>query len=53
MAEQFAGLLWGNLMTRLLLRVAERPSPREIARRAQAATTALLQLHGRQATPSR
>ena len=44
MAEQFAGLLWGNLMTRLLLRVAERPSPREIARRAQAATTALLQL---------
>lgn len=52
MAEQFLGLLWGNLMTRLLLRVAERPSPHEIARRAQAATAALLQLHGPQASPS-
>jgi AcrR family transcriptional regulator len=45
MAEHFAGLLWGNLMTGLLLRVAERPSPREIARRASAATAAFLQLH--------
>src|SRR5260370_23648567 len=27
MAEQFTGLLWGNLMTRLLLRVAEQPNP--------------------------
>jgi AcrR family transcriptional regulator len=45
MAEHFAGLLWGNLMTGLLLRVAERPSAREIARRARAATTALLQLY--------
>src|SRR5258705_2840159 len=34
MAEHFAGLLWGNLMLSLLLRVAERPNPREIARRA-------------------
>src|SRR5258705_394824 len=46
MADQFAGLLWGNLMTGLLLRVAERPSSREIARRADAATAALLQLYG-------
>jgi AcrR family transcriptional regulator len=45
MAEHFAGLLWGNLMTGLLLRVAERPSPREIARRASAATAAFLQLY--------
>ena len=45
MAEHFAGLLWGNLMTGLLLRVAERPSAREIARRARAATAALLQLY--------
>jgi AcrR family transcriptional regulator len=45
MAEHFAGLLWGNLMTGLLLRVAERPSAREITRRARAATAALLQLY--------
>jgi AefR-like transcriptional repressor, C-terminal domain len=47
MAEHFAGLLWGNLMTGLLLRVAERPNPREIARRARVATAALLQLYAR------
>jgi AcrR family transcriptional regulator len=45
MAEQFSGLLWGNLMTRLLLRVTERPNPREIARRARDATAAFLQLY--------
>jgi hypothetical protein len=44
-AEQFAGLLWGNLMTSLLLRVSERPSPREIARRARDAAAAFLRLH--------
>src|SRR5437667_1899949 len=44
MAEHFAGLLWGNLKVSLLLRVAERPSPREIARRARDATAALLEL---------
>ena len=53
MAEQFAGLLWGNLMTGLLLRVAERPSSREIARRADAATAALLQLYGNHTGASR
>src|SRR5882672_1854655 len=45
MAEQFSGLLWGSLMTRLLLRVTERPNPREIARRARDAAAAFLQLH--------
>ena len=53
MAEQFAGLLWGNLITGLLLRVAERPSSREIARRADAATAALLQLYGNHTSASR
>jgi AcrR family transcriptional regulator len=53
MAEQFAGLLWGNLITGLLLRVAERPSSREIARRADAATAALLQLYGNHTGASR
>lgn len=45
MAEHFAGLLWGNLMTSLLLRTADRPAPREIARRANAAAAGLLQLY--------
>jgi AcrR family transcriptional regulator len=44
MAEQFSGLLWGNLMVSLLLGVAERPSPREITRRARDATAAFLRL---------
>jgi hypothetical protein len=44
LAEQFAGLLWGDLMVGLLLGVAEQPNPREIARRPDAAT-AFLQLH--------
>jgi AcrR family transcriptional regulator len=45
LAEQFSGLLWGTLMTRLLLRVADRPIPREVARRAAAAAAAFLKLH--------
>jgi hypothetical protein len=45
MTEQFAGLLWGDLMIRLLLQVAERPKPREIAQRARDATAAFLQLY--------
>jgi AcrR family transcriptional regulator len=48
LAEQFGGLLWGNLMVSLLLGVAERPSSRELAARARDATTAFLQLHPRQ-----
>src|SRR5262249_4658398 len=45
LAEQFHGLLWCDLMVSLLLGVAERPSPREIARRARDAAAAFLQLH--------
>jgi len=45
LAEQFSGLLWGHLMLSLLLGVAERPTPREIARRARDAAAAFLQLH--------
>ena len=45
LAEQFTGLLWGHLMVSLLLGVAERPNPREIARRARDAAAAFLQLH--------
>jgi AcrR family transcriptional regulator len=45
LAEQFGGLLWGNLMVSLLLGVAERPNAREVAARARDATAAFLQLH--------
>jgi AcrR family transcriptional regulator len=45
MAEQFAGLLWRNLMLGLLLGVAERPTPQEITRRARGATAAFLSIH--------
>jgi AcrR family transcriptional regulator len=45
LAQQFAGLLWGDLMVSLLLGVAERPNPREITGRARDATAAFLQLH--------
>jgi len=45
LAEQFAGLLWRDLMVSLLLGVAERPDPREIAGRARNAAAAFLQLH--------
>ena len=45
LAEQFGGLLWRDLLVSLLLGVAERPSPREIARRAREAAAAFLQLH--------
>jgi AcrR family transcriptional regulator len=45
LAAQFAGLLWGDLMVSLLLGVAERPNPREIAGRARNAAAAFLQLH--------
>lgn len=45
MAEQFVGLLWGNLLVSLLLGVTERPSPGEIERRAQNAATDFLRLY--------
>jgi AcrR family transcriptional regulator len=47
MAEHFVGLLWGNLMTGLLLRTAERPTPPEIARRASEAAAGLLQFYAK------
>jgi AcrR family transcriptional regulator len=45
MTEQFLGLLWGDLMTGLLLQVANRPSAGEIARRAREATMGLLHIY--------
>jgi hypothetical protein len=45
MVGQFVGLLWGGLMIRLLLRVADPPDPVTIERQAQAAAAALLTLY--------
>jgi AcrR family transcriptional regulator len=45
LAEQFGGLLWGNLIVSLLLGVAKRPNSREVAARARDATAAFLLLH--------
>jgi AcrR family transcriptional regulator len=45
LAEQFAALLWRDLMISLLLGVAQRPTPRAIAARANGATEAFLHLH--------
>jgi AcrR family transcriptional regulator len=45
MTEKFLGLLWGDLMTGLLLQVVNRPSAGEIARRAREAAIALLHLY--------
>jgi AcrR family transcriptional regulator len=40
LAQQFAGLLWRDLMVSLLLGVTERPNPRQIALRARDAAAA-------------
>jgi len=45
LAEQFNGLLWGDLLGSLLLGVANRPSKREIAKRAQAAAAGFLRMN--------
>jgi AcrR family transcriptional regulator len=45
LAEEFAGLLWRDLLVSLLLGVAERATSREIAGRARHAAAAFLQLH--------
>ena len=42
MAEHFFGLLWGSRMLGLLLGIAERPSARELAARAERAAAAFL-----------
>jgi hypothetical protein len=47
LAEQFAGLLWRDLMMNLLLGVAQRPNARAIEARACEATEAFLRLHPR------
>lgn len=44
LAEQFAGLLWGDLMIGLLLRVVETPDPRDLDRRARRAAADFLRL---------
>jgi AcrR family transcriptional regulator len=45
MAARFFGLLWENLLVRLLLGVSPAPAPAEIERRAAAAADALLTLY--------
>jgi AcrR family transcriptional regulator len=45
LAQQFAGLLWSDLIVSLLLGVVERPSPRDVTGRARDAAAAFLQLH--------
>lgn len=45
MASEFMALLWRDLMAQLLLHVRERPSPKEIERRARVATELSLRLH--------
>lgn len=46
-STEFFSLLTGDLIVRLLLGVTPRPGAQEIARRAEAATTAVLVLHAR------
>ena len=45
LAEQFAGLLWRDLLVSLLLGVVHRPNPRAIEARARDAAAAFLRLH--------
>ena len=45
LAQEFAGLLWRDLMISLLLGVAERPNTRAIEARARDAAAAFLRLH--------
>jgi AcrR family transcriptional regulator len=45
MAEHFFGLLWGSRMLGLLLNIADRPSAREIAARAERAASAFLLIY--------
>jgi len=45
LAEQFAGLLWRDLLVGLMLGVTERPGPRELAARARDASAAFLRIH--------
>jgi AcrR family transcriptional regulator len=47
-AGEYFSLLMGDLMYRLLLGVVPRPGPKEIGKRARAATQVILALHARQ-----
>ena len=47
MASEFFALLLGDLLLRLVLRVAAPPGPDEVDRRARAATDVLLRLHAK------
>jgi len=46
LAGRFAALLWEDLLVRLLLRVAKRPTPAEAERRARNAAEEFLRLYG-------
>jgi AcrR family transcriptional regulator len=46
MMTDFLGLLWGDLLLRLLLRASDPPSPRAMERMAQDATDKFLKLYG-------
>jgi AcrR family transcriptional regulator len=46
MAETFLASLWGDLLVRLLLRVASVPTPADVEVRARAATERVLSLYG-------
>lgn len=46
LAEQLAGLIWGELMMSRLLGIVEQPSAAALTRRAQLAVTVFLALHG-------
>jgi AcrR family transcriptional regulator len=45
MVEQFSALLWGNLLTNLLLGLSNRPNRTQIERRARSATKDFLKLY--------
>lgn len=47
LAGQFLSLMWGDLLSRLMMGVAERPGERELEKRAKDATAAFLVLNGR------
>jgi AcrR family transcriptional regulator len=52
MAEQFAGLLWGDLIISLLLGVADPPNPSATNQRARNTTMAFLRLYPTPAKPA-
>lgn len=51
LAEEFLGLLWGSLLTDLLLQARKRPTGKEIEWRAERAVAAFLALHAARRAP--